>query len=179
MSLIQAPWVVVAAAGALAIGVPMSLLGGTAPRVPTVPPAQPTPLPPIEAGTLAFAVTAPPFDPDRSPEGTAPAGAEAEAEAPPPQPMPALVGLVTGARGRAVALVRGSNGETVTISPGEEVDGWRLVSAGREQAVFELGGNRQTASLDFSNKAGAAAPPPTPAAPSPAPSAPPEGARNP
>lgn len=178
MSLVQTRWVAIAGAGALAIAMPMKLLGGPMPKVPVPPPVVPTPLPPADPGTLAYAVTAPPFDPDRSPEPAAPAEAEAPPQAQPAAPLPKLVGLVTGGRGRAVALVRSASGETLTLAPGEEADGWRLVSAGRERAVFEQGGTRQTATLDFDNETQAAStappatPPPSNPPPGPAPAAP-------
>jgi hypothetical protein len=66
--------------------------------------------------------------------------------------MPALVGLVSRMRGRGVALVKASNGQTVTIAPGESVDGWQLVAIGRDRATFASNGERRVASLDFSNK---------------------------
>jgi hypothetical protein len=174
-----------AAAALLAVAVPMLLLGGGDP-----PPraalarvaARPVAVTPIPAAALSFAMTAPPFDVDRTPGAPAPA-APPPPPPPPPPPVPKLVG-VAGGRGKAVALVKGVNGETVMLSRGQSVDGWRLVGIGPTSAVFALGGNRQTVRLDFGNKAAgpAASPifnqPVTPSA-SPSPQIPPPPARDP
>ena len=178
MSLIQARWIGFAAAAAAALSAPVLLVQAeeTAPPVPVPPPPAPEVTPRAPA-PLSFAFTAPPFDPDRTPEGAAlpadPAAASEAAPAPPPAALPRLVGIASRSRGRAVALVKGADGETVMLAPGRSVDGWRLVAIGRDQAVFELGGARQTARLDFSNKdGGAAAPVPTIPPPAPAPAEP-------
>jgi hypothetical protein len=73
--------------------------------------------------------------------------------------------VAAGGRGRAVALVRGANGETQVLTRGQSVDGWRLVGIGRQDALFELNGERRTARLDFSNKGGGQAPAPAPPPP--------------
>lgn len=167
MSLVETRWVIVAGAAALAIAMPTVLLRGDGIEVPSAAPAPPTELGELQTASLSYALAAPPFDPDRTPGGDAAAADAASAAPPPPAQLPRLVGLISGARGRSVALVRTANGETVTIAPGEEADGWRLVSVGRDQAVFDLAGNRQTATLDFSNKvsAPATAAPPQPQPP--------------
>lgn len=175
-----------AAAALLAVAVPMLLLGGGDP-----PPraalarvvARPVAVTPIPAATLSFAMTAPPFDADRTP-GAPPPAAAPPPPPPPPPPVPKLVG-VAGGRGRAVALVKGVSGETVMLTRGQSVDGWRLVGIGRQDAIFALGGDRRTVRLDFGNKPAGSAPPPvftppaSPPAASPSPQIPPPPAREP
>lgn len=172
MSLIQGRWVLLAAAAAAAIGAPVLLVQAEEAEVsvPPPPPAAPA-VTPRPAAPMSFALTAPPFDPDRTPDGAAPPPGTAPADAapapPPPAAVPKLVGIASRTRGRAVALVRGANGETVMLAPGRSVDGWRLVSIGRDRAVFELGGTRETARLDFANKGAAASALPAPPQPAP------------
>ena len=171
MSLIQGPWLVIAAAAVTAAAVPYTLLDREQPDVPSAPPAKVTAVPPVEGGGLSYALVAPPFDSDRTPGAPDPLPAQnvassAAAAAPPPPPPqpPVLVGLVTGGGRRGVALAKGPDGQTVTILAGQSVAGWRLVTIGKDQAVFEQGGVRHVARLDFSNKtsgaAQTAAPPP-------------------
>ncbi|WP_162806435.1 hypothetical protein [Sphingosinicella terrae] len=172
MSLLKAHWVGVGLAAAAAIMLPLRLVGGA---------AEPDILPPLPApvqvsvtapGSLAYALTAPPFSLGRAPEPEAaaadPTGADAEA-APPPAPPPTLVGLVIGGRGRAVALARGAAGETLTLARGGTIEGWTLVAISRDQAVFERDGERHSARLDFANRPAGTAPPiprpPPPAVP--------------
>jgi hypothetical protein len=183
MSLIQAHRVAVAIGAALALGGPVWLLSGGDAPPPRAAAPPPTQIEPSPAGTLAYALTSPPFTPgrtvrDAAPDAAADASGAAEAPvaaAPPPSP-PTLVGLVVGTRGRSVALVRGAGGETVTLARGEQIDGWTLVAVTRERATFDLGGSRHVATLDFSNRTPggggtAHVPPPAPPAPF-APSAP-------
>jgi hypothetical protein len=153
MSLLQGRWIVPAVAAAAALGVPVWLLQSQSPEVEAPPPLVVTELALAPVGGLDQARTAPIFSPTRAPPNP---GGEATAatadEAAPPAPMPVLVGLVSRARGRGVALVKGSDGQTVTIAPGESVDGWRLVGIGRDRAAFVSNGERRVAALDFSNK---------------------------
>lgn len=157
MSLIQSRWVVPAAAGLVAVAAPAWLLGSNVPPPQSPPPLVLTELRPLDAGGLEHARSAPIFSPGRAPPAPPPSpeqlAAGASAPAPAAQPLPTLVGVVSRARGRGVALVRSSSGQTVTISPGESVDGWRLVGIGRDRATFASNGERRVASLDFSNKA--------------------------
>jgi len=176
MSLLHARLALPAIAAVAAIAGPFLLLrqGEAPPRSASAriapPPPEVTPVPP---GSLSFALTAPPFDTDRTP-GTAPPPPPAAAAAPPPPPPPAprLVGVAAGGRSRAVALVRGADGETKVLSRGQSIDGWRLVAIGRQEAAFELNGERRTIRLDFGNKSsGAPAPRPGPFPSAAAPSA--------
>jgi hypothetical protein len=172
MSLIQGPWLVIAAAAVTAAAVPYTLLDREQPEVPVAPPAKVTAVPPVEGGGLSYALVAPPFDSDRTPgppdplaaQNLASSAAAAPTPPPPPPQPPVLVGLVTGGGRRGVALAKGPDGQTVTILAGQSVAGWRLVSIRSDQAVFEQGGVRHVARLDFSNKSSGApqtaAPPP-------------------
>jgi hypothetical protein len=175
VSLVQARWVVPGAAAAVAVIVPLWLLSSAAPETRAAPPLVVTELRPLPVGGLEQARTAPLFSPGRAPPQPPPspeALAEAAA-APQAQQVPKLVGLVSRARGRGVALVRSSNGETVTIEPGQSVDGWQLIGIGRDRATFAANGERRVAALDFSNKnsaegAPASSAPPPPGPPPPA-----------
>lgn len=160
MSLVNGPRLIVAVAAAAAVAVPMMLLGGEAVRVPTLPQAQLTEIGSPEPGGLSYALAAPPFDSDRS-AGNAPQGdlPPPPAQAPPPPPPPVLVGIVSGGGRPGVALARGTDGKTETLAAGASLGAWRLVSIGRDAAVFELGGVRHTARLDFSNKSAPEHPP--------------------
>jgi hypothetical protein len=155
MSLVQANWVVPAAAGLVAVAVPVLLLGSNVPEPQSPPPLVLTELRALDAGGLDQARTAPIFSPGRTPPTPPPSPEQmaAAAAAPAAQPLPTLVGVVSRARGRGVALVKSSSGQTVTLSPGETVDGWQLVGIGRDRATFAANGERRVAALDFSNKA--------------------------
>lgn len=157
MSLVQARWVVPAAAGLIAVAVPALLLGSDVPPPQAAPPLALTELRALDAVGLQQARTAPIFSPNRAPPTPQPSSEElaGAAAAPAAQPLPALVGVVSRARGRGVALVKSSSGQTVTLSPGESVDGWQLVGIGRDRATFAANGERRVAALDFSNKAAA------------------------
>jgi hypothetical protein len=176
MSLIELRWVGVAASGALAVAVPLMLINGDDPKIDLPAPSEPTEVAPSDAGSLAFALSAPPFSVDRTPEGSAEIAEEAAAEAAPPPPPapPVLVGVVTGGR-KSVVLAKGSGGDTLTLAPGQTVDGWRLVSIRGDRATFDLGGMRHVAELDFSNRGGGSSGAPSPSAP-PQPPRPPEAA---
>lgn len=155
MSLIEGHMLAIAVAAGAAVALPIMLLQPDE-RLPAEP-RQPkiTKVEPNAPSGLSYALTAPPLTPGRTPAGESGIGGDApaaEEAAPEPAPLPALVGLVTQARGRGVALVKGSDGATVSLAPGETVSGWTLVRLGRDQAVFELGGSRQVARLDFGNK---------------------------
>jgi hypothetical protein len=170
MSLVQARWVVPAAAGLVAVAVPAWLLGSDIPKPQSPPPLVLTELRPLDAGGLEQARSAPIFSAGRAPPAPPPSPEQlaAAASAPAAQPLPTLVGVVSRARGRGVALVKSSSGQTVTLSPGESVDGWRLVGIGRDRATFAGNGEQRVAALDFSNKAqGPSAPPKAAPAPPP------------
>jgi hypothetical protein len=173
-NILQPRWIVPGAAAFLSVAVPFWLLQPDTRKAEAPPPLVVTELAVAPVGGLDQARSAPLFSPTRAPpEQAPPAGSPAAQPAPPPSPMPALVGLISSARGRGVALVKAGNGQTVTIAPGESVDGWRLVAIGRDRATFASNGERRTAALDFSNKgSGGGSPPPGPssAAPIPLPS---------
>ena len=171
MSLIEARWIVPAAAAVAALGVPLWLLQSATPELDSLPPLVVTELAALPVGGLEQARTAPLFSPTRAPpDPGSPAGEGGEAAAVAAQPLPALVGLVSRARGRGVALVKSSSGQTVTVAPGEVVDGWQLIGIGRDRATFVSNGERRVAALDFSNRTPAegvpaSAPPPIPSPP--------------
>ena len=171
MSLVQARWVVPAAAGLVAVAAPAWLLGSDVPEPQSPPPLVLTELRALEAGSISQARTAPIFSPGRAMPAAPPSPEQmaAAAAAPAAQPLPTLVGVVSRARGRGVALVKSSSGQTVTLSPGQSVDGWRLVGIGRDRATFASNGEQRVAALDFSNKARGDSAPATaaPAAPPP------------
>jgi hypothetical protein len=173
MSLIQGRWIVPGAAAIAAVAIPLWLLRSPTAEAETPPPLVVTELAALPVGGLEQARSAPIFSPTRAPPdlNSAPAPSGGEGAAAAPAPMPALVGLVSRAGGRGVALVKASSGETVTLAPGESVDGWRLVGIGRDRATFASNGERRVAALDFSNKmregtpASSATPPPIPLPP--------------
>jgi len=173
MSLVQGRWIVLGTAGAIAIIAPVWMLQPRSPKIVLPPPALVTELEIAEVGGVETARAAPIFSPSRMAGGTvataAPEGAVPGLAAAAPQAAPVLVGLVSRARGKGVALVRRSDGQTVTVAPGESVDGWRLARIGRDRASFVANGERREIALDFSNKVPAAiapAPPPIPLPPS-------------
>jgi hypothetical protein len=174
-----------AVAVAAAVGTPMLLLGSNPEPAPRpVPAAYPLParVEPSQPGTLSYALLAPPFTAGRKPAAPdvpaqaamAAAPAQPAAAAPPPPPLPRLVGVASGGRGRAVALVKTSSGETLVLGAGATADGWKLVRVGRDEATFERSGERKSARLDFGNRppvASASAAPPPPPQPQPPPQA--------
>jgi|GEM_PF-848447 len=172
-NLLQPRWIIPGAAALLAVAIPFWLLQPETRKVEAPPPLVVTDLAVAPIGGLERARTAPLFSPTRTPgEQAPPPGNPESAPAAAASPMPVLVGLVSRARGRGVALVKAGNGQTVTIAPGESVDGWQLVGIGRDRATFASNGERRVAALDFSNKAsgeGAARPGPSSAAPIPLP----------
>jgi hypothetical protein len=123
------------------------------------------------------------LNPERSPLIEASSEAAADEEAAQTLPPPQLVGAVIRTRGSGVALVLSAAGETLMLRPGEETDGWQLVSVGSGQAVFDQAGRRETVTLDFSNRkqpesgSGGATVPATPTSPdtTPAPTTGPTG----
>jgi hypothetical protein len=72
----------------------------------------------------------------------------AAADAPPPVPPPTLTGVVIGGN-RAVALVKGADGKTVTLHVGENVDGWTLRAIAPRKMSVERDGERQDVELLF------------------------------
>lgn len=168
-------WVVLGGAAFAAVAMPWLLLagGGDAPTAPQRL-RPPTTVDPRPSGALAFALTAPPFDADRTPNAVpAPGAAEGagaappQAAPPPPPPLPQLVGVASG-RGRTVALLKKPGGETVMLGRGESVDGWAVVAIGHDHAVLSRDGVRETLRFTFANRNGAPAAPPPQSPPPPA-----------
>ncbi|MBW4330307.1 hypothetical protein KY084_05400 [Stakelama sp. CBK3Z-3] len=56
-----------------------------------------------------------------------------------PADAPKLVGIAGRINGDAVALVRGVDGTSRALGPGDSIDGWRLVSLAADSAYFERG----------------------------------------
>ncbi|MBX3594188.1 hypothetical protein [Sphingomonas sp.] len=71
-----------------------------------------------------------------------PVFAAADAAGDAPADAPALLGIAGRIDRDAVAMVRGTDGRTRTLSPGESVDGWRLESLAIDAAFFTRGGAR-------------------------------------
>jgi hypothetical protein len=122
-----------------------------------------TPLTIVPAPTLNAALKAPLFNATRlpPPPPDLPKDGEAAEPATPPAPPPIIAGVIVHGRGQGVALVKAASGETVTVRPGETVDGWSLIGIGQTSAIFEQAGRRETVNLDFrsSSTAGRASPP--------------------
>lgn len=164
MSLVRGRWLLVGLAAMLGIWLPLRIADPAvevaerpllvAPRpVRVAAPADPAPL--IARLDLSGGAV---------PPGTAPLPADMAAAPPAQLPLPTLVGTALAPRGRSVALVRGSNGQVVTLTPGSEIDGWRLARIGRGEVRFDRDGITERVSLDLKNReASATVPPATPA----------------
>lgn len=166
-SLVNRRVAVIGAAAALAVGLPWWLLSSRPIELAETPPIPVSTLSLSRVGQLDVALVSPPFSPTRRPipaggDPSQSAGAAAAAVPAPPPVPPQLVGLVAASRGKAVALIKAASGETVTLSPGESIDGWKLVRVSRDEAVVENGGARQSLRLDFANRPGPGGLPPTP-----------------
>lgn len=119
-------------AAAFAVVVPAWLLRPAAAPIAT--PGPPPPLaPPPAPLPLKAAFARPLFAP-----------AEPEAA---PADAPQLVGVVGRLGHDAVALVRGADGASRTLSPGESIDGWRLQSLAIDAAYFIRGGQTARVSM--------------------------------
>lgn len=152
MSLLQTRWLTVGAATVLAIWAPLRLSDPEVevPPATTVEQARAVRLPDPPTLDAALTSTAPMTDPVIDP---ALAGNDtATPSAPPLPPGPALVGTALGGRGKAVALVRGSSGQVVTLARGGSVDGWRLTHISRGEARFVQDGNAHVAKIDLANR---------------------------
>lgn len=166
-SLVNRRVAAVGIAAVLAVGLPSWLLSSSPIELAETPPIPVSKLSLSRVGQLDVALVSPPFSPTRQPipAGGDPAQtagvAAAATPAPPPVP-PQLVGLVVASRGKAVALIRAASGETVTLAPGQSVDGWKLIRVSREEAVVENGGARQQLRLDFTTRPAAGGPSPVP-----------------
>jgi len=171
MSLVNNRIIGICAAGALAAGIPYWLLRPRPIEIDAPLPPLPTRLSIAPVRGLDMAIAAPPFTPSRQPIGIEPLTASPEVAPAPPVPPPTpptLVGLVVASRGKAVALLRGTSGETVTLSRGESVDGWTLLHVSRDEAVLQNGETRRSVQLDYGNRpvpGGTPAAPPFPSLP--------------
>ena len=138
MSLVRTSHIAVGAAALAAIFIPMKLVtlsasndhvalpyGGELPSLPETPGLVPEAL----AGRLFFAPLAhlPEVDPG------APAGEQSAA------PVPQLAGTATSRRGRAVAILKLSSGETRMLSRGESADGWTVTTIGNASVTLVQG----------------------------------------
>ena len=124
-------WGALAAAGAVAVLMPLVLLtrnpaGTTAASGAQATPLTASPMPPLSA---VF---------ERPIFGIA-AGSEADAA---PADAPGLVGIVGRLGADAVALVRTRDGATRTLRIGESVDGWQLANLSIDAAFFTRGAQR-------------------------------------
>lgn len=169
MSLITRNLIIVAGCAASAICVPFFLLRSEAARVSPQPPLIVTALNVAPVSGFNAALSAPVFSPLRTPAdvvvGTPEADTAPQTE-PAPKAVPLLVGLIGRTHGKSVALIRGSDGQTVVAKPGTNIDGWELATIGRDRVTFVQNGERHEAALDFSNKAPGAGPPSGSPAPS-------------
>lgn len=140
-------WRITAAAALAAVAVPLLALGDdTPPAAEPLPPITMTNLNVAPVVQLEVALDRLLFGPGLSNDVP---GSE------PALPLPALVGVISGGRNEGLALVKGSDGQTITLRPGASVDGWQLTSVQQGQATLERSGERQVIKLDFSNKSAA------------------------
>lgn len=80
------------------------------------------------------------------------AEAQETAAAPPSPPPPILVGVVARRKGKAIALAKNAAGETVSLTVGDQVDGWAVSAIGASAVTFDQADRRETIALDFRNK---------------------------
>lgn len=157
MAQIKTEWVWLALTAMLMITVPWWLLTEEPENVPE---AQPLLITKVQAQEIAIVdalLTKPIFNAERSPIAFADDlvnGETQEAQvAEAVTPIPTLVGLVSKKRGKAVAIVKTSDGETRTLTAGQSSDGWRLVSVNKNNATFANAVEKRTIGLDYGNKA--------------------------
>lgn len=152
-------WIILGVVAAMMIAVPWFSLS----RQPKAPPERPplliTKVTAQEIVSIDRLIQKPIFNAERAPlafadEQMADAEEAMPLEAAPQQaPAPTLVGVVSKRRGKAVAIVKGQDGAAQTLSPGQNIDGWRLVSVGKSSARFASTNGVSSINLDFSNKA--------------------------
>ena len=150
------PVVALGLSAAFAILVPAILLWPHAIPVEAPPRARVTSVAVASIPGIDALIAAPLFNAGRSPLPLPGAEVADAAPPPPPAPAPTLVGVITRGRGGGVALVKSQTGETVTLPVGGTVDGWRLIAVARSQAVFDMGNRRESVTLEFGKKSGAA-----------------------
>jgi len=141
------------------IAVPLWLLGDDSEPPTIMPPPVMTELKVAPVPAISVLLTKPLFNADRSPavalaeSGGADPGATAQTVQ--QAPAPRLVGVISGRRGKAAAIVKAASGLDQTLTRGQLIDGWQLVSVGRNEAVFSIGERRETVSLDYANRGNA------------------------
>lgn len=150
-------WLVLGVSAALMISVPWWLLSREPEEIQKSEPLLITKVTPQEIVTLNALVEKPIFNAQRAPQAfagemTAEALQETEV-AQQAAPAPTLVGLVSRRRGKSVAIVKDSEGQTKTLAPGQSADGWQLLSVSRTNARFASAGTEISVALDFGNKA--------------------------
>jgi hypothetical protein len=121
---------------ALPLRTPLPIDSALAPRR-ARPPAE-TPLP-----TYSALLQNPLFAPDRSPGGTSVAGAKG----PGSLDQLTVVGIAMR-RGAATVIVKGTDGTSQVLKPGEEIAGWRLSGVAPTYLVFLRGSERRILTLD-------------------------------
>jgi hypothetical protein len=136
-------------AGAFAAAVPIWVLWPGAPEPRPESRTKLTQLRITDVPTLDNLLRAPLFNVDRAPAVTADV---AGASAPTPSPLPILIGTIADGRSGGVALAKSLAGETLTLSVGQDIDGWRLARIGNGSAEFIKGDRHETVSLDFRNR---------------------------
>ncbi|MEP2990033.1 MAG: hypothetical protein ABJN65_01175 [Parasphingorhabdus sp.] len=154
---IERHWIILGVAAVFMIGVPWLLLS----REPEAPPEkQPLIVSKVQSQEIVSAdisLQKPIFNAERKPFTDTMARAEnledVEEALPQQAPAPTLVGVVSKRRGKAVAIVKGQDGTAQTLSPGQNIDGWRLVSVGKSGARFASSSGPVDVNLDFANKA--------------------------
>jgi len=158
---IESHWNILGIATLLMIAVPWLLLS----RQPETPPEKPelliTKVKPQEITSADMALEKPIFSPERKQLALADgmlADAQAASDVPDEAvaqqaPAPTLVGVVSKRRGKTVAIVKGQDGSAQTLSPGQNIDGWRLLRVGKSGAKFSSSSGTVDVALDFTNKA--------------------------
>lgn len=152
-------WLFLGLSALLMIAVPWWLLSRQPENIPAVQPLFITKVKPQEIVQISALTDKPIFNAERAPLSFAGEMVEDEAllagqeAAPQAMPKPTLVGLVSRRRGKSVAIVKDSDGQTKTLAPGQSADGWKLVSVGKTNARFSSAGELVNIGLDYSNKA--------------------------
>jgi hypothetical protein len=145
------PQLTIAAAVCIAITVPSWVLWPARYSIPVQPEIGMTKLRVSRAAELDAALRMPLFTIDRTPAPDVELAEDASDPAAVSAP-PILVGTIANGRAQGIVLAKTLTGETVTLTVGSEVDGWRLVRIGNGSAQFEQGGRRETVTLDFRNR---------------------------
>lgn len=157
MERINKSWLILCLSAAMMIGVPWWLLSAQPEEIPEPAPLVITKVKPQEIATVKALIEKPIFNAQRAPQAFADQimaeNIQAAEEAQQAAPAPTLVGLVSRKRGKSVAIIKDSDGQTKTLAPGQSADGWQLLSVSRTNARFASAGTEISVALDFSNKA--------------------------